>query len=192
MQVVEDWDTDIYTKGLDLVEACIRSAAQDSSNDTRFIGRSTFAAYTHALPHKAQAFLRRMDSSLQEKLSQAVITYVPGGAALPPRLPPAPPLPALPIPPFSYPTTPTPHTPRKHIVSRNTSLRNQYHSWPGHYKSTTTPWKTLLYHLLPPPPPPPMPSILLAPTPSRPRTSGLIPELSYLTSWNVASVLHHS
>ena len=83
LQIVEDWDTDIYTKGLDLVEACIRSAAQDSSNDTRSIGRSMFAAYTHAVPHKAQAFLKRMDSSLQEKLNQAVLTYVPGLATCP-------------------------------------------------------------------------------------------------------------
>lgn len=75
---MEDWDTDIYTKGLDLVEACIRSAAQDSSNDTRFIGRSMFAAYTRALAHRAQAFLKRMDTSLQEKLNQATLTYIPG------------------------------------------------------------------------------------------------------------------
>lgn len=80
---MEDWDIDIYTKGLDLVEASIRSAAQDSSNDTRSIGRSMFAAYTHAVPHKAQAFLKRMDTSLQEKLNQAVLTYVPGVATYP-------------------------------------------------------------------------------------------------------------
>ena len=75
---MEDWDTDIYTKGLDLVEACIRSAAQDSSSDTRSIGRSMFAAYAQALPQKAQAFLKRMDTSLQEKLNQATMTYVSG------------------------------------------------------------------------------------------------------------------
>lgn len=37
-----------------------------------------FAAYALAMPQKAQAFLKRMDTSLQEKLSQATLTYVPG------------------------------------------------------------------------------------------------------------------
>lgn len=75
---MEDWETDIYTKGLDLMEACIRSAAQDSSNDTRSIGRSMFAAYMRALPQRAYVFLKRMDTSLQEKLNQAMLTYIPG------------------------------------------------------------------------------------------------------------------
>ena len=65
-------------KGLDLVEATIRSAAQDSSSETRSIGRSMYAAYVRAMPDKGQAFLRRMDTGLQEKLSQATLTYVPG------------------------------------------------------------------------------------------------------------------
>ena len=37
-----------------------------------------FAAYALAMPQKAQAFLKRMDTGLQEKLSQATLTYVPG------------------------------------------------------------------------------------------------------------------
>ncbi len=65
-------------KGLDLVEATIRSAAQDSSSETRSIGRSMYAAYVRAMPDKGQAFLRRMDTGLQEKLSQATLTYLPG------------------------------------------------------------------------------------------------------------------
>lgn len=65
-------------KGLDLVEATIRSAAQDSSSETRSIGRSMYAAYVRAMPDKGQAFLRRMDTGLQEKLSQATLTYIPG------------------------------------------------------------------------------------------------------------------
>ncbi len=67
-------------KGLDLVEATIRSAAQDSSSETRSIGRSMYAAYVRAMPDKGQAFLRRMDTGLQEKLSQATLTYIPGWA----------------------------------------------------------------------------------------------------------------
>ncbi len=65
-------------KGLDLVEATIRSAAQDSSSETRSLGRSMYAAYVRAMPDKGQAFLRRMDTGLQEKLSQATLTYIPG------------------------------------------------------------------------------------------------------------------
>ena len=65
-------------KGLDLVEATIRSAAQDSSSETRSIGRSMYAAYVRAMPDKGQAFLRRMDTGLQEKLNQATLTYIPG------------------------------------------------------------------------------------------------------------------
>ena len=102
------------------MEACIRSAAQDSSNDTRSIGRSMFAAYTHALPSKAQAFLKRMDSSLQEKLSQAVVTYVPGGVTLPP------PPPSSPLTPLSDPISPTPplheHMVPNHIPTKSLSL----------------------------------------------------------------------
>ena len=70
-------------KGLDLVEATIRSAAQDSSSETRSIGRSMYAAYVRAIPDKGQAFLRRMDTALQEKLSQAIQTYIPGLAFVP-------------------------------------------------------------------------------------------------------------
>ena len=77
-QILEDWDLETCIKSLDLVEATIRSAAQDSSSETRSIGRSMFAAYLRAMPHRGQAFLRRMDTSLQEKLSQAILTYVPG------------------------------------------------------------------------------------------------------------------
>ena len=60
------------------MEASIRSAAQDSSSDTRAIGRSMYAAYARAMPLRAEAFLRRMDTALQEKLSQATLTYIPG------------------------------------------------------------------------------------------------------------------
>ncbi|KAL0035610.1 hypothetical protein WJX79_002530 [Trebouxia sp. C0005] len=78
LQVLEDWDMETCIKGLDLVEATIRSAAQDSSSETRSIGRSMYAAYVRAIPDKGQAFLRRMDTALQEKLSQAIQTYIPG------------------------------------------------------------------------------------------------------------------
>jgi len=83
MQVLEDWDMETCVKGLDLVEATIRSAAQDSSSETRSIGRSMYAAYVRAMPDKGQAFLRRMDTGLQEKLSQATLTYIPGFVFVP-------------------------------------------------------------------------------------------------------------
>ncbi|DBB01644.1 hypothetical protein WJX77_005003 [Trebouxia sp. C0004] len=78
LQVLEDWDMETCVKGLDLVEATIRSAAQDSSSETRSIGRSMYAAYVRAMPDKGLAFLRRMDTGLQEKLSQATLTYIQG------------------------------------------------------------------------------------------------------------------
>lgn len=77
-QALESWDLESCIKSLDLVEASIRSAAQDSSSATRSHGRNMFGAYASALPQRAQAFLRRMDSSLQEKLNQALQQYVPG------------------------------------------------------------------------------------------------------------------
>ena len=81
LQVLEEWDLETCVKGLDLVEASIRSAAQDSSSSTRSIGRSMYAAYVRAMPEKGLAFLKRMDTSLQEKLSQATLTYIPGQSA---------------------------------------------------------------------------------------------------------------
>ena len=78
LQILEDWEADTCIKGLDLVEVSIRSAAQDSSSDTRAIGRSMYAAYARTLPARAEAFLRRMDTALQEKISQATLTYITG------------------------------------------------------------------------------------------------------------------
>ena len=77
-QALEDWDLETCGRSLDLVEAAIRSAAQDSSSATREHGRNMFGAYMQALPHRAQPFLKRVDTGLQEKLSQALLTYTPG------------------------------------------------------------------------------------------------------------------
>ena len=78
MQILADWEEDNKLKCQDLVEVSIRSAAQDSSSDTRAIGRSMYAAYARALPSRGQAFLKRMDTALQEKLNQAALTYISG------------------------------------------------------------------------------------------------------------------
>ena len=77
-QALEDWDLESCSRNLDLVEASIRSAVQDSSSATRSHGRNMFGAYTRALPQRGQAFMKRMDTSLQEKLNQAQLHYVPG------------------------------------------------------------------------------------------------------------------
>lgn len=77
-QALEDWDLESCSRNLDLVEASIRSAVQDSSSATRSHGRNMFGAYTRALPQRGQAFMKRMDTSLQEKLNQAQLQYVPG------------------------------------------------------------------------------------------------------------------
>ena len=77
-QALEDWELESCSKNLDLVEASIRSAVQDSSSATRIHGRNMYGAFARALPQRAQAFLRRMDTSLQEKLNQALCQYVPG------------------------------------------------------------------------------------------------------------------
>ncbi|GLI59247.1 hypothetical protein VaNZ11_001093 [Volvox africanus] len=73
VQILENWDVGVWSRQLESVEAAIRAAAQDSSADTRQLGRNAIALYYGAQPDRAQAFLKRLDSSLQDKLAVGLV-----------------------------------------------------------------------------------------------------------------------
>ncbi|KXZ51447.1 CLASP protein [Gonium pectorale] len=70
--ILEDWDVGVWSRQLEGVEAAIKAAVQDPTGDTRQSGRTAMALYSSALPERAQAFLKRLDGGLQDKLSAAV------------------------------------------------------------------------------------------------------------------------
>lgn len=81
-QILEEWDVSVWTRNTEGLEAALRAAAQDSVGDTRASARTAMALYNSAQPERAHAFLRRLDSSLQDKLSAALgVTAKPGANA---------------------------------------------------------------------------------------------------------------
>ncbi|EFJ48812.1 CLIP-associating protein [Volvox carteri f. nagariensis] len=80
-QILGDWDVGVWSRQAELVEAAIRAAAQDSLADTRQSARTAMALYSGAQPDRAQAFLRRLDNSLQEKLAVGLAGAKPVKAA---------------------------------------------------------------------------------------------------------------
>ncbi|GIL71392.1 hypothetical protein Vretifemale_1954, partial [Volvox reticuliferus] len=73
VQILEDWDLGVWSRQLESVEAAIRAAAQDSLADTRQLSRNAMALYYGAQPDRAQAFLKRLDHSLQDKLAVGLV-----------------------------------------------------------------------------------------------------------------------
>ncbi|PNH11648.1 CLIP-associating protein 1 [Tetrabaena socialis] len=71
-QILEDWDVGVWTRNVEAVEAAIRAAAQDSTGEARLAGRTAMALYHSAAPDRANAFLRRLDGGLHEKLAGSV------------------------------------------------------------------------------------------------------------------------
>jgi hypothetical protein len=80
MQVLEGWEPQEYSHYYDQVDAALTAACQDALGETRTNGRTAFAAYAAVLPDRASALLRRFDSSLQQKLHEAVVAYGKGHA----------------------------------------------------------------------------------------------------------------
>ncbi|GFR45537.1 hypothetical protein Agub_g6930 [Astrephomene gubernaculifera] len=70
--ILEEWDVGVWGRSLDPVEVAIRAGAQDSNADTRQSSRTAMALYNSALPDRAQAFLKRLDSGLQDKLASGL------------------------------------------------------------------------------------------------------------------------
>lgn len=81
-QVLEDWDSAALEKSIGAIEEAVLAAAQDAVADTRTAGRAAFAAYCRARPERLHPLLARQDPGLQQKLRDALVAYVPGGALL--------------------------------------------------------------------------------------------------------------
>lgn len=67
-QILEWWDPAVWSRQLDVVEAAIKFGAQDTTAESRQAARAAFAQYMAALPDRAQAFLRKQEQGLQDKL----------------------------------------------------------------------------------------------------------------------------
>ncbi|KAG2454961.1 hypothetical protein HYH02_000787 [Chlamydomonas schloesseri] len=70
--ILEEWDVGVWARNTEPLEAALRAAAQDSLGDTRAAARTAMALYNSAQPERARAFLQRLDSGLQDKLSAAL------------------------------------------------------------------------------------------------------------------------
>ncbi|GLC37256.1 hypothetical protein PLESTB_001143100 [Pleodorina starrii] len=81
IQILEEWDVGIWSRQTDSVETAIRAAVQDSTADTRQYSRTAMALYHGAQPDRAQAFLKRLDSSLQDKLAGGLVGAKPAKPA---------------------------------------------------------------------------------------------------------------
>lgn len=67
--ILEEWEPAVWGRHLDVVEACIKFGAGDTTGEARNSTRMAFQAYKAGLPDRAQSFLKRQDASLQDKLT---------------------------------------------------------------------------------------------------------------------------
>ncbi|GMH33117.1 hypothetical protein BSKO_00951 [Bryopsis sp. KO-2023] len=83
LQVMEEWAPSVYERQTDAIENAIRCASQDTTSETRTVGRLAFGAYTQACPERAKSFLKRLDGGLQQKLLGGMSAYKKGSIPFP-------------------------------------------------------------------------------------------------------------
>ena len=70
--MILDWDAIEYERSTDALESAIKAAVQDALSETRNAGRAAFGAYSRARPDRVSAVLASVDSSLRQKLKEAL------------------------------------------------------------------------------------------------------------------------
>ncbi|KAJ9519960.1 hypothetical protein QJQ45_014686 [Haematococcus lacustris] len=79
------WEPQVILRCSDDLEAAMKSAVSDASGDARAAARRMYAGYAAIAPDVAQAFLRKLDPSVQDKLCKAASSTVPCKRALLPK-----------------------------------------------------------------------------------------------------------
>lgn len=70
--MIQDWDAIEYERSTDALESAIKAAVQDALSETRNAGRAAFGAYSQARPDRISAVLASVDTSLRQKLKEAL------------------------------------------------------------------------------------------------------------------------
>ncbi|GFH08045.1 uncharacterized protein HaLaN_02944, partial [Haematococcus lacustris] len=79
------WEPQVLLRCSDDLEAAMKSAVSDASGEARAAARRMYAGYAAIAPDVAQAFLRKLDPSVQDKLCKAASSTVPCKRALLPK-----------------------------------------------------------------------------------------------------------
>lgn len=79
-QVYDTWSPTFYDRHADFTFSALKASLQDASSEIRAIGRMAVAAMCHAFPEKGKAFVKSLDGSLRQRVSQGMSAYQQGNS----------------------------------------------------------------------------------------------------------------